>query len=79
MFTPHVVKMLPLLPTLSELTTQAGLICESYIVYIEGSDLKAKVLLTQNKQTKNKQLVGFETHVKRKQSINKETLLVCSV
>ena len=53
MFTPHVVKMLPLLPTLSELTTQAGLICESYIVYIEGSDLKAKVLLTQNKQKKS--------------------------
>lgn len=70
--------MLPLLPTLSELTTQAGLIFESYIVYIEGSDLKAKVL-TQNTQTKNKQLVGFETHVKRKQSINKGTLLVCSV
>ena len=46
---------------------------------LRSQRVKAKVLLTQNKQTKNKQLVGFETHVKRKQSINKETLLVCYV
>lgn len=75
-FTPHVVKMLHPLPTLSELTTQAGQIWESYIVYIQGCDLKAKVLLTQNKQTKNKEIVVYETRVKRKQTIKKHCLCV---